>query len=212
MIAINEEIPRLPLGEEVRRAGPNYDAQRGAIQDWIERNAGKLSATSVLVEDPSIRLMVMHIADGRMIEDQQERATDRQLAVDVSIRLATISGRPLAHLTDKAAHFRGVKVGLRPLNSDGLRALEARGGSALIMREYPATFDCTLKTAVRLLGRYGYRLAGPDPDTWLLYEVGGPLEKEVALYLAHKAEEEDNATYLKRARDICPEAFEKGKK
>ena len=202
MIAINTEIPRLPLADDIRRpAQANYIGQRDAIQDWME-SVDAVSATSVQVEDPGVRLIVLQIAAGRMIEEQQERPTDRPLARDIRVRLATLSGRPLASQTDKAAHFKGVKVGLRPLNSPDLRALEARGGSAIIVRDYPASFEVDLPTAVRLLGRYGYRLSGPDPDRWFLYEVGGPLEEDAAAWLEAEARDRDDATLLARARTI----------
>lgn len=203
-VEFNSEIPRLELSPETRTEPSPYQ-RRELLQNQIEA-AGYVSPTRLAVEEPGIRTDVLLIAAGQMVSEGRIIPTDRGLTCELRVKIATVSGKPLASKTDKSAHLRGVKTGLRPLDAAALRSLQSRGGTAVITRDYPASFECSLQVALKLLTDFGFRLSGPSPAKWLIYEVGGPLESEVAEWLTAQARETGDEQLSARAREICPGA------
>ena len=212
MVNFETEIPKLPLPAEARSAR-DYNSRRRALQSWMER-ADLVSATSVVVEDSPTRTLVLMISVGRTIVDGREVHTSDPLSVELRPRLATISGRPFASKEPGTnAHLpRGFKVGLVGLEANQLRDRQTRGGTTIVTRDFGAEFECDLKTAVRILSEYGFRTSGPDLAKWLVYEVGGPLEHDLACWLADSAREKDDSRLLTRAHSICPDAVALGQK
>lgn len=218
-IAFDSEIPLLPLPSRIRSPGIGDDARdprrrRQLLIRWIEERADAgedpiVSATSVAVEQPAFRDLVLLIADGKDVSEGRLLPSEYPLSCELRSTLATWSGMPLASqraFKSRAAHTKGVKYGLRSMSGPDGQHYEQRGGTLNMYREYPARFDVGLVEARRLLSLYGWRLA-ERRSNWWLYEVGGPLEHELALWLEEQAKTLGNAELAERAREICPAAF-----
>jgi hypothetical protein len=169
----------------------------------------ELSATSLTVDDNSMKTMVLMIEAGRSIENGREVHSSSPLSIEIRPRLATVSGRPFASKKPgNNAHLpRGFKVGLVQLHSNELRDRQHRGGSTIVTRDFGPVFETDLKTSVKILSEHGFRTSGPEEDKWIVYEVGGPLEHEVALWLAERGRVGENSSLISRAREICPGAL-----
>lgn len=206
-----EEIPPLGIEESIRQ-NPDGLAKRRALLDWIDSRlrSGSLSATSVAVESIDIKTMCLEAVRGVEIVEGAVRTAERRLESEWRVRLATVDGKPLADRRLHArgeAHLRGVKYAQRAMGGAEGRDYEARGGTLNMYREYGPVFEVDLVEAHRVLAKYGWRLA-PERSHWLVYEVGGPLERELALWMDKRAFDADNAALKARARAICPAAFD----
>lgn len=220
MLAVDTEIPLLDLPQRVRSPAMNDEARdpvrrRELFVNWIEgRIAGghepPVSATSVCVEEPALRDLTLLIADGKEVSEGKLLPASRPLMDELRVTLATWSGIALASkrgFREGAAHLKGVKFGLRSMSGPDGQYYERRGGTLNMYRDYAARFECSLVEGRRLLDLYGWRLADRR-SRWWLYEVGGPLEYELALWLADQAQASGNKNLLERAREICPSAFD----
>lgn len=208
----HSDIERLPIPQGIRD-DPDPQKKRERLIDWIEervQDGGTISATSVAVESSDIKTLLLEIEARSQIVEGRVQIAARPLAVSLRTKLATVSGRPLAVRKGIGdPHLRGVKIGQRELDAKQLRELERRGGDANIYRDYPAVIEgLGLVEAHQLLMRYGWRLSH-DRANWLLYEVGGPLEEELAVALDEHGEDKEIHELRVRAREICESALPK---
>ena len=207
------EIPKIGVPDSIR-SERDLVRQLELYRDWIERrsDAGEapiISATSTVVEDENWKFKTLLIASKQELSEGRIMPAQRALTCDLVVELATWTGLSLASkrlFRGGGAHLHGVKIGMRALNGREANDHVRRGGSINIYRDYPARFHTDLVEGRRLLDLYGWRL-GQHQDEWWLYEVGGPLERELALWLDGVADEQGIPEYKERAREICPSAF-----
>jgi hypothetical protein len=206
-------IPDIPTTDIPAAVRDERDTgrRRDRLTDWLEREYAEgrmVSPTSLLAEPESTRIEVNEIVTALQRSEGRVIPAERPLSFEPRARLATISGRPLAS-PRKAdnAHLKGVKVGQRAFNGRECRDFERRGGDPNIYRSYPAVFECGLVEAANLLARYGFRQA-TSPESWLLFEVGGPLEEDLCRWLADQAAEKGEDALAARARAIRPDLFD----
>lgn len=210
---ITTEIPRIEVPDAIR-SERDLVKRRSNYVDWINQRISSgvrpvISATSCTVEVEEWKVLTLMISahqelsEGKIIPSQQNPVRE------LRVTLATWSGMPLADKrTHRAggAHLKGVKVGLRPFNGRDAQDWERRGGTLNDYADYPDKFEVDLVEGRRLLDLYGWRLSAHKED-WFLYEVGGPLEAEVALWLDEVSRTQAKPELAERARIICPAAF-----
>lgn len=210
---INTEIPRIDVSDTLR-GERDLAKRRSDYVDWINQRIANgvkpvISATSCTVEAEDMKVLTLLIASHQEVSEGKIIPAQRNPSRDLRVTLATWSGLALSDKrTHRAggAHLKGVKVGLRPFSGRDAQDWERRGGTLNEYADYPDRFEVDLVEGRRLLDLYGWRLSARKED-WFLYEVGGPLEHEVAAWLREVAETQGKPELAERARYICPAAF-----
>lgn len=207
------EVPRLDVSPEIR-SERDLVKRRELYMDWIDRRIEQgivppVSATSVAVEDEEWKVLTLMISAHQEITEGKVLPAQRLPIQELRVTLATWSGLPLSDkrlFRSGGAHLKGVKIGMRALDGKEAQQWERRGGSINIYRDYGARFDVDLVDGRRLLDLYGWRLSS-HKECWWLYEVGGPLEPDIARWLDDVAGTQSMPELAERARIICPAAF-----
>lgn len=208
------DIPMIGVPDSIRYERDPVKS-RDLYLDWIEARALRgehpiISATSLTVEEEAWKVRTLLIASGLELSEGRIIPAQRPLPCDLDVELATWTGLPLssrlAHRRG-GAHLHGVKIGVRPLHAREAHDWVRRGGSLNIYRDYPARFRTNLVEARRLLDLYGWRL-GHQKERWWIYEVGGPIEAQLARWLDEVSRSQDKPDLAARARQICSTAFD----
>lgn len=207
---ITTEIPRIDVPDIIRNER-DLVKRRDLYLDWINQRIASgarpvISATSCTVEAEEWKVLTLMISAHQELAEGKIIPSQRNPLRDLRVTLATWSGIPLADkrvFRSGGSHLKGVKVGLRPFSGRDAQDWERRGGTLNEYADYPDRFEVDLVEGRRLLDLYGWRLSAHKED-WFLYEIGGPLEAEVAAWLREVAEAQNRPDLLERAAIISP--------